>query len=178
MNYHPIAIKAAAKELVCRSPEVQTKATIVELTEPLDDEFAVGIEVARPLLEGEEIAVAVVADFQNMELCPGKLVEKVMQDQKGVVPWINVLHHERRQLVLLGAGAAVKKDIPTRLQQRPELGQHPVVLGQMLDHSHDDDGIVFPIRLIRQQIGVDQLPVMAEFLRPSVQVVDRALRDG
>src|SRR5271169_2320427 len=80
VNHHPIAIKAAAKELVCRSPEIQTKATIVELTEPLDDEFAVGIEVACPLSEGEEIAVAVVEDFQNVELCPGKPVEKVVQN--------------------------------------------------------------------------------------------------
>src|SRR6516225_1690539 len=60
MNDHPVAIEAAAKELVCRSPEIQTKATIVEFAEPLGDKFVIGVEVARPLLEGEEIAVAVV----------------------------------------------------------------------------------------------------------------------
>ena len=112
VDYHPIAIQASAKELVCRPRQIQAKATIVELTELLDDEFAVGIEIACPLLEREEIAVAVVEDFQNVERRPGKLGKKIMQNEKGVVSGVNVLHHERRQLVFLVHALPSRKIFP------------------------------------------------------------------
>ena len=73
-----------------------------------------------------------------------------MQDEEGVVPGIDVLHHERRQLILPSAGTPVEKDISTRLQQRYKLGQHPIVLRQVLNDSHDNNCVVFPIRLIGQ----------------------------
>ncbi len=78
MDHHPIAIEATAEKLIRRSPQIQAKAPIVEFAEALNDEFAVGIEVARPLLEREKIAVAVVEDLKDVERCPGKLVKKVM----------------------------------------------------------------------------------------------------
>jgi hypothetical protein len=54
MQHHPVAIQAAAEKLVCRPPQM-AKAPIVEFTKALNNECTVGIEVARPLLEGEEI---------------------------------------------------------------------------------------------------------------------------
>ena len=50
-----------------------------------------------------------------------------------------------------------------------------MVSGQVLDDPHDHDGVVFPIRLIGQQVGMGQFPVMPEVLRPSLQIVDRTL---
>src|SRR5260370_19427584 len=122
MDEHTIAVQAAAKKLVCRPPQIQAKTPVVELTEAVDDKFTVGIEVARPLLKGEKIAVPVVEDFEGAQGCPGQLVEKVMQNEKRVVPRVNVLYHEGRQLVLPGASASVKKDISARLQQRCKFG--------------------------------------------------------
>src|SRR5947208_1529180 len=110
MDNHAIAIEAPAKELVRGTPEVQAKATIVELAEPLDDEFAVGIEVTCPLPKGKEIAVAIVEDLEDADRGTGKPVKKIVENQEGVVPRVNILHHEGRQLVLLGACTAVKED--------------------------------------------------------------------
>jgi hypothetical protein len=45
--------QAAAEKLVCRPPQIQAEAAMVELTEPLHDELAAGVEVVRRLLEGE-----------------------------------------------------------------------------------------------------------------------------
>ena len=78
MDHHPIAIQAAAEKLECRSPQIEAKAPIVEFAKALNDKFAVGIEVARPLLECQKIAVAVVEDLKDAEWCPGKLVKEVM----------------------------------------------------------------------------------------------------
>ena len=64
------------------------------------------------------------------------------------------------------------------LEQRHEFPQHALVLRQMLDHAHDDDGVVFSVGLVGQQVGIDQLPIVAELAGASVQIVDRDLRDG
>src|SRR6188472_67218 len=61
VNHHPIAIQAAAKKLIGRSPQIQAEAPIVEFAEALDNKIPLGVEVAGPLLEGEEIAVPVVS---------------------------------------------------------------------------------------------------------------------
>ncbi|HEY5945170.1 MAG TPA: hypothetical protein VIV40_06750 [Kofleriaceae bacterium] len=75
-------------------PKIQAEAPIVEVAEVLDDELAVRIEVARPLLEGQEIAVAVVEDFENVQRRLGKFVEKVVQDEEVGGPRIDVFDHE------------------------------------------------------------------------------------
>src|SRR6478735_7411718 len=108
VNHHPIAIQTAAKKLIGRSPQIQAEAPIVEFAEALDNKIPLGVEVAGPLLEGEEIAVPVVEDFQRSQRRLGKPAEKVVQNQEGMVPGIDVFHHERRKLVLPGAGTAVQ----------------------------------------------------------------------
>jgi len=67
-NYHPVAIQAVAKKLVSRSPQIQPEAPIVEFAEALNDECPIGIKVPRPLLEGEEIAVAVAEDLKENDI--------------------------------------------------------------------------------------------------------------
>src|SRR5579863_10275572 len=79
LDDHAIAVEASAEELVRRPPEIEAEAPVVELAEALDHVRPVGVEIARPLLEGQEIAVSVVEDFDHLERRLGKLVEKVVQ---------------------------------------------------------------------------------------------------
>jgi hypothetical protein len=86
VNHHPIAIQAAAKKLIGRSPQIQAEAPIVEFAETLDNEILLGVEVAGPFLEGEEIAVTVVEDLQRSQRRLGKLVEKSCRPRKEWFP--------------------------------------------------------------------------------------------
>src|SRR4029077_12101874 len=98
---HAIAVEAAAQKLVGGAPEIEAEAPVVEIAEALDDEFPVGVEIARPLLEGEEIAVAVVQDLHHLQRGLGELVEEIVEDQEGVVAAVDVFDHEGGELVLL-----------------------------------------------------------------------------
>jgi hypothetical protein len=39
-------------------------------------------------------------------------------------------------------------------------------------NAHDDDRVVFPIRLVGQQVGVDKLPIIPELFRTTIKIVD------
>ena len=41
MDHHPIAVEAAGEEFICRTPQVQSKAPVVEFTEVFDNEFTI-----------------------------------------------------------------------------------------------------------------------------------------
>src|SRR5262249_51894988 len=70
---HPVARETAAQEFVGRAPQIKTKAAVIKIAEPLNDKIAVGVEIARPLLECEKIAVAVVAYLGHFQLGAGEL---------------------------------------------------------------------------------------------------------
>src|SRR5689334_17454152 len=62
---HAVAVEAAAQEFIGRAPEIEPEAAVVEFAEAVDHRLAVGIEVRRPLAEGEEIAPAVVVQLAH-----------------------------------------------------------------------------------------------------------------
>ena len=135
------------EELVSRPPQIKAELAELEIAEGPRDEVPAGIEVPRPLPEGEEIAPAVVVDDVHLEIRLPQLVEEIVEHQEGVVAGIDVAHHEGRQLVFLLPGAAVEEHAAAGLEQRGELLQHALVIGQMLDHTHDDDGVELLLRL-------------------------------
>ncbi len=51
------------------------------------------IEIARPLLEGEEIALAVVEYLEDFERRVRQLVEEIMQHEERVISAIDVFDH-------------------------------------------------------------------------------------
>src|SRR5205807_1158245 len=104
---HPVAIQTAAEEFVGGAPEIQTKSPVVPLAELLNDGLAVGLEIGRPLTEGQEIAPSVVVQLVQAQWRAGHLCQEIVQHQEGMIAPVDVLHHEGGQLVFLGAGTAV-----------------------------------------------------------------------
>src|SRR6476659_4504699 len=66
-NDHPVAIEAAAEKFVRGAPKVEPETTIVELAKLLHDGVAVLVEIARPLLERQKIAEAIVEHFLHAQ---------------------------------------------------------------------------------------------------------------
>ena len=50
--------------------------------------------------------------------------------------------------------------------------------GQVLDHPHDDDGVVFFRGLVSQEVAVDDRPVMSQLGRAALEIRLRFLGDG
>jgi len=159
---HPVAIEATAEKFVGGAPKVQPETAIVEFAKLLHDSVAVLVKIARPLLEREKIAEAIVEHFLHTQRSSGHLVEEVVENEERVVSSVDVLHHKRRELVFLRAGARIEKDASSRFEQFRELSQHATVVRQMLDNAHDDDRIVFSFSPVLQEITYDKLPVESE----------------
>ncbi len=114
------------------------------------------------MLEGEKIAPAVVLNLQQLELGLVELVEEIVEDEEGVVAGIDMADHEGRQLVFLARRAAIEKYESAGLEQGIEFPQHPLIVGQVLDHAHDDDGVEFLLGLVVIEIGELDVELVAE----------------
>ena len=79
--------------LPASAKEIEAEPTVVELAETFDDGGPIAVEVPRPLLECQEIAVPVVLQLDQLEWRLGELVEEIVQHKKRVVPAVDVLHH-------------------------------------------------------------------------------------
>ena len=66
--------------------------------------------------------------------------------------------------------------LASRKMRRPgfssirELVQHPGVVRQMLNDTHDDNRIELPIRAILQEIALDHFPVVTELFRAAIKI--------
>src|SRR6476660_8967880 len=134
-----IAIEISSEKLVGCAPEIKSKLAKFEITKAALDEVLVRLKVKRPLLEGEEIAPAIVLHLHQLELGLGELVEQIVEHQEGMVAGIDVAHHEGGELIFFPRRAAVEEHEAAGLQQLIEFLQHALVVRQMLDHAHDDD---------------------------------------
>jgi hypothetical protein len=93
LDNHTIAVQTSAQKLVGGTPEVQAKAAILEVTEPLDDEVLISLEIQRPLVEGQVVAVTIIEDLENLKRRLCQLIQEVVQHQEGVISAVNVFHH-------------------------------------------------------------------------------------
>src|SRR5205085_12428911 len=83
----------------------------------LDDSLPVGFEILRPMPEGQEIAMLIVMDTPQTKRRPGQLGQKIMEDEKGMVPLIDVAADKARELELHAGGAGIEIDVTARLEQ-------------------------------------------------------------
>jgi hypothetical protein len=67
--------------------------------------------------------------------------------------------------------------VAARLEKGDQPGQQPLVLRQVLDDAHHHDRVVFPVGLIFQDVGEDQLPVIASGSGHRLEVLDGGARD-
>ena len=130
------------------------------------------------MAEGKEIAPAVVLHLHQLEVGLGELVEEIVEHEEGMVAGINVPHHEGRQLVFLFGSAAVEEHAAARLEQPLELPQHALIVGQMLDHAHNDDGVELILRFVLVEVGEHDVEAVAEIGKLALQVGLRHLGVG
>jgi hypothetical protein len=95
VNDHSIAIETSTQELVSCSPQIEPKSAIIELTETLDHELSIPVEVARPLLKCEEIAMPVIEQLLDAHGRLRELVQEIMKYKEGMITAVNVFHHVR-----------------------------------------------------------------------------------
>src|SRR5437660_1796785 len=67
LDDHAEAAEPTAEELIGRSPQVEPEPAEIELAELPHYGLSVAVEIAGPLLEREEIAVAVVEDLAHLQ---------------------------------------------------------------------------------------------------------------
>ncbi len=89
-----------------------------------------------------------------------------------MIAGIDVPHHEGRELVFLLGGAAVEEHDAPGLEQTRKFLQHALVVRQMLDHAHDDDGVERLARLVVVEVGEQDVEAVAEIgeLRPEIRL--------
>src|SRR3990172_3600990 len=75
----PVAIEVARQELIGRAPQIKPELAELEIAEAALYVLLVRFEIERPLLEGEEIAPAIVLHFHQLELGLGELVEQIVE---------------------------------------------------------------------------------------------------
>src|SRR6476619_5450835 len=173
-----VAIEISSEKLVGRAPEIKSKLAKFEITKAALDEVLVRLKVKRPLLEGEEIAPAVVVHLHQLELGLGELVEQIVEHEEGVIAGIDMAHHERRQLVFFPRRAAVEEHEAARLQQLIELLQHPLVVGQMLDHAHDHNRFELLAWLEVVEVGEQDVEPISEIGELALEIGLRHIRIG
>ena len=95
--FAPVSMKPAEiRRIRTRLRFSQPEFAEFKVAEAPRDVVAAGIEVPRPLPEGQVIAPAIVVDDIHLEIRLPQLVKEIVEHQEGMIAGIDVAHHEGR----------------------------------------------------------------------------------
>ena len=152
LRYEVISLQGICTKAVAANPEVHSEGAVDFLPPLFDDFLTVIIEAQCPMFHCQLIIVGFSLYLHDFHAIIQKLLDYVLQAEKGVSAPPDVVAGEIVHVVFFESRGGVQIEPSSRLKASPYPFAELSIIGNMLDNPIDNHGVVGLFRVMVEKI--------------------------